>query len=661
MDKSLLGMHSSLLKILICLFLIISTCAGYHQVLNNGFVSYDDKVYITDNMHVQSERILDGALWALTSTYAGNWHPVTWLSHILDFQFYGLNPIGHHLTNLLLHIANSLLLFIILNRMTGAIWPGAFAAALFALHPLNVESVAWVAERKNVLSTFFWMLTILFYVYYSESPNLKRYFMVFLAFVLGLMSKPVLVVLPFVLLLLDYWPFRKFRFIHSTDSEISKPYRNRSTGYRRERILYLVLEKVPFFALSAVSCFITYLAQQRGGAISSLELLPLKIRIYNALVAYVSYMGKMFWPDQLAVFYPHPGSIPAWQAAGAALLLLCMSVLVFRLARPFPYLAVGWLWYLGTLLPVTGLVQIGGQSMADRYAYVPMIGLFIIIAWSVSDLQAKRRYLKFVMVILAVVLFYGSIISTRHQVDIWRNSRSLFEHAVSVTPDNYLAFNNLGLVEAGEGNAGKAVAYYIKALKARPNFAEALNNLGNAFAGQGKMDEAIAQYSRALKAQPDFADAHNNLGIALAKQGKFKEAISYYSRAIRINPDMAEAHYNLGVDLTGLGKTDEAIMHFREAQRIKPDYKDAHNNLAVALSKKGMLDEAIEHFYAVLIISPDDANAHYNLAVAFDKKGMGNEAIDHYMEALSIDPDFDMARKSLEFMQFGLQPGRTSP
>lgn len=486
-------------KLLISLLLTFAALVVFWQLADHEFVNFDDELYVTRNSHVQAGLTYQGLVWALTTTHVGNWHPLTWLSHMLDCELYGLNPGGHHFTSLLLHIANTLLLFVVLKRMTGALRRSVFVAALFALHPLHVESVAWVAERKDVLSTFFWILTMGVYVRYVERPGLNGYLLVLLSFALGLMAKPMLVTLPFVLLLLDYWPLGRFQFGQSSDDSNSQSHESINFSNQRSLIFRLVLEKAPFFALAAVSGVVTFLVQQGGGAVCSLDVLTLDIRVANAMVSYVSYMEKMIWPHHLAVFYPHPGSsLPMWQAAGAGLLLLSVSGLVVRAARRYPYLLTGWLWYLGTLVPVIGLVQVGGHAMSDRYTYVPLIGLFIIMAWSVPDLLSRWRYRNIGLALAAGALLSAFMICTTVQVRHWQNSVALFEHTLDVTANNWLAHNNMGIALARRGKFDEAIAHYSETLRIKPNYARAYNNRGIVLAVQGKTAQAIAHFREAL-------------------------------------------------------------------------------------------------------------------------------------------------------------------
>jgi tetratricopeptide (TPR) repeat protein len=571
--------HSALVVIL---FLTIVTVALFWQVRNHEFVILDDDKYVTENSHVRDGLTWEGLVWAFTTTHANFWHPLTWISHMLDCELYGLDSGGHHFTNLLIHLANTLLLFLVLERMTGAFWPSAFVAALFALHPLHVESVAWVAERKDVLSTFFCVLTMGSYVRYAERPGINRYLLVLLSFVLGLMAKPMLVTLPFVLLLLDYWPLGRFQFIQPSGNSHAQTQKSVRSNNHRSSFFRLVLEKLPFFALAAVSSIVAFLAQEHGGALRALNLFPIEVRMANAVISYASYIGKTIWPLHLAVFYPHPGMLPLWQVIGAGLFLVSTSVLVIRAAHRFPYLTVGWLWYLGTLVPVIGLVQVGDHAMADRYTYVPLIGLFIMIAWGSGDISKRWRYRRIVLPISTGVLLCASMISTGFQLRHWQNSTTLFEHALDVTADNTLAHTNLGIVFAGQGKLDEAVAHYAQALRIKPDHLEARINMGAALATQGRLDEAVAHYSDALYIKPDFAGAHYNLGNALVAQGKITEAIAHFHEALRIKPNDSEIHNNLGIVLAKQGKTEEAITHFHEALRITPDYTLARKNLEIA-------------------------------------------------------------------------------
>jgi Flp pilus assembly protein TadD len=574
----------------ICLILITAVLLVYWQVGDHEFINYDDNVYITDNAQVQKGLTRKGIIWAFTTNHTGNWHPLTWISHMLDCEFYGLNPKGHHLTNVLFHMANAILLFVVLRWMTGAIWRSGLVAALFALHPLHVESVAWAAERKDVLSIFFWMLTMMAYVYYVKRPGTRRYLLVLVNFSLGLMAKPMLVTLPFVLLLLDYWPLNRFQPRATTGSVVDQPLGFRSFGDDKSPILKAVMEKVPLFVISLLSSLVTVIAQQKAGAVSTLEIVPFKLRIANGLVSFVAYMGKMIWPLDLAVFYPHPGSeLQIWKPVAAGLFLLIVSTVALRVAHRCQYVLVGWLWYLGTLVPVIGLVQVGEQAMADRYTYVPLIGLFIAVVWGFADLGKGWRSRRWLISVTAAVMLLALMAGSWLQVGYWKDSIKLFQHTLDVTSNNYVAHYTLGNALALQGNLTGSVTHYNKALRINPNFAEAHNNLGNALALQGNLTRAISHYNKALHINPDHAEAHRNLGVALDRQGRHQEALQHYAEALRINPHDAQSHNNLGVALAEQGRLKEAVVHFTEALKIDPSFKEAQRNLELS---QGLIEKS---------------------------------------------------------------------
>jgi Flp pilus assembly protein TadD len=597
--------HSQRLVRIVYLLLIFATLVVFHRLPTHDFINLDDNLLVYENPHVLAGLSKQGTIWAFTEYHAEYWHPVTWLSHMLDCQLFGLRPGLHHLTSLLFHLANCVLLLLILRKMTGALWRSAFVAALFAIHPLHVESVAWVAERKDVLSAFFWFLTIWAYARYAEQPGLRRYLLVLLFFGLGLMAKPMVVTLPFVLLLLDYWPLGRLQLLNVrtvSDRDIPKA-----------SLFRLVLEKIPLFVLTAVTIVATVVVQDKVGALRSLETFPLQTRIANALVSYTSYMAKMIWPHKLAVYYPYPETIPVWQVAGSGLLLLGLSVMVIKAAKNRPYLAVGWLWYLGTLVPVIGLVQVGSQAMADRYTYLSFVGLFIMIAWGVASILAGWRHGRTVFAIASAILLLGCVVGTWRQVGHWQNSITLFQHTVRVTSDNHFAHNNLGVALARSGRQAEATYHYSQALRIKPDRAEVHNNLGNALAAQGNIDGAMSHYYQSLAIDSKNARAYNNLGNLLANQGKTEEAINHYYEALRLEPDYVGAHYNLGTALAEQGKTEQAINHLTEALRLMPYWAGAHNNLGVLLERRGRLDEAIRHYYEALRLDPDYAKARTNL------------------------------------------------
>ncbi len=628
---------------IICLFLVVATFAVYWQVLDNDFVNYDDDVYVTENIRVYKGVTFDSLTWAFTSSHASNWHPLTWISHMIDCQLYGLNPRGHHLTSLLFHVANTLLLLLILVRMTGTLWQSSFVAALFALHPLHVESVAWVAERKDVLSTFFMMLTLWAYILYVEKGEVKRYLLVVLFFVLGLMSKPMLVTLPFILLMLDFWPLGRLCLIHDTRNVVTGQHTN-----ERLDIFRLVWEKVPFFALAVVSSVVTFIVQERGGAMELLKTYSLQTRIINAFVAYMEYIVNMIWPVKLAVLYPHPGnSLPLWKGVVAGLALVLITILVIRKARKIPYLAVGWFWYVVTLIPVIGIVQVGLQAMADRYTYVTLIGLFIIIAWGANDLLSKWPNRKIWLGTLAAILLPVLIILTWKQVQYWENSITLFKHTLKHTSDNVIMHRNLGNAFDKQGRTEEAIEQYFQALRIKPDDAQAHYNLGVVYGVLGMYKEAIEAYKKTISINPDFIGAHNNLGDAYDNSGMYKEAIEAYKKAISISPDFADAHSNLGAAYAESGKYKEAIEACKKALRIDPDYAKAHYNLGVAYGVLGMYKEAIEEFKQAIRINPDYAKAHNNLGLAYVSSGMHKDGIEAFLQAIRIDPNYAKAHLGL--------------
>ncbi|MDM8517113.1 tetratricopeptide repeat protein [Desulfobacterales bacterium HSG16] len=534
--------------LLLCLFLVIATLAVYGQVRDYSFVNYDDPLYITQNSYVQAGLTLDSILWSFhfTTIVSANWHPLTLLSHMLDVQLYGMNPGQHHMTNVLFHIVNALLLFFVLTRMTRNLWQSGFVAALFALHPLHVESVAWMAERKDVLSTFFWFMTMLTYVRYVERPGINRYLQILLCFTLGLMSKPMLVTLPFVLILMDYWPLGRLQI---TGCRLqTQKFSGQSSAFS---LLSSIREKLPFFALTIVSCAITFFVQKSGEAVAPVDIYSFNMRIANALVSYVTYLYKMIWPHQLSVHYPHPGMFPLWKAGLACLLLILLSMQAIRTVKRFPYVAVGWLWYLGTLVPVIGLVQVGAQSLADRYTYVPLTGIFIIIAWGIPDFfesykdSLQNNFRKIVLVISAGAILSTLMMTTWLQVQYWRNSITLFQHAIDVNFENAVAHNNLSSALLQRGKLDEARIHLIEALRIDPQHSKSYIGLGLIFTAYGKFDKAIEHYTNALKIDPQSYIAHNNIGSVFNKIGKIEEAIAHFQYALKINPDCEPARSNL--------------------------------------------------------------------------------------------------------------------
>ena len=525
--------------------LVAVTLAVYAQVMNHQFIVLDDNHYICQNPIVSRGLTLNGIAWAFTTFHSANWHPLTWLSHMVDCQIFGLHAGGHLLVNALIHAANTLLLFLFLRRVTGARWQSAIVAALFALHPLHVESVAWAAERKDTLSTFFGLLTLLAYASYVAAPSWTRYALVAVALALGLMAKPMLVTWPFVLLLLDYWPLRRFQW-------------QRASGMEEvlKALVPLVREKLPLFCLAAASTVITFIAQSHGGAVRTLVEVPVSLRLSNAIVSYAKYLLRTVWPNDLAFYYPFPSTgIPAWQVACAIVLLTVVIVFVLRQASVRPYLLVGWLWFVATLLPVIGLVQVGSAAIADRYYYVPSIGLFVAIVFGLSDLAHSLRINRVAMGAFAVAALSMLACLTAVQIGRWRDTATLFQYTSSVAPDNRLIENYFGTVSGDRGSYDEAAAHFKKALQIKP---ETLISDG---------------------------DILGNLGLLLMREGKLPAAVKPLNEALRLDPSSATAHYDLGMVLLKLGKTEESISHFSAAIRLKPDWALPRENLKRAQSQ----------------------------------------------------------------------------
>lgn len=551
---------------LICVFLAAATLAAFSPALRNGFVNYDDDVYVYQNPQVRPGLTGHGVRWAFTRSHGGNWHPLTWISHMADCSVYRLDPWGHHFTSIALHAVSAILLFLVLEGVSGALFRSAFAAALFAVHPLRVESVAWVAERKDVLSGVFFLLTLAVYVRAVSGPEkgLARQIPVWLFFALGLLSKPTLVTTPFVLLLLDAWPLRRFGRVSASR---------------------LVAEKIPLFALSAAACVITALAQR--GSIQPMERVPAFLRLGNAAVSYVVYLRQMAWPARLAVLYPfQPEGPPAWKILVALLLLAACSAAFFLVRRRRPYLLVGWLWYLGMLVPVIGLIQVGAQSHADRYTYLPQIGIYVALAWLAGDIAASSRLGQAGRCAAAAVLIAALVLRTRDQATYWRDGESLWTHPIACTSRNGVAENDLGNIFIQEGRLDDAIGSFQKAVEFQPRFAFAWSNLGNAFAAKRHLEDAAVSYRKAIEVDPAYAEAHFNYGNALFQGGRLEAAMAQYRAAIVIRAEYGEAHANLGSALFRAGRTDAAILEYQRALASRPGDEGIRKNLDMALAEK---------------------------------------------------------------------------
>lgn len=641
--------------------LLILTLAAYAPVLKNGFVNYDDPDYVLDNPVVRAGITANGMLWALTTGHGANWFPLTWLSHMLDCQLFGLNASMHHFTSLLIHAAAALALFGFLREATGARWRSAFVAAAFALHPLHVESVAWVAERKDVLSALFWSLSLWAYVRYARRPSAARYAVVAVWFAAGLMSKPMVVTLPVIALLLDWWPLERFA---------------------KERAGRLLMEKLPLAVMAAAAAMATFVAQQRGGAVASLEGLPAALRLANVPVAYATYLVKLAWPSGLAPFYPFPQSIAWWQTAAAGLFVAAATVLALR-ERSRRYVAVGWLWFLVTLLPVIGIVQVGLQERADRYTYIPSIGIAIVAAWGAAELFERWKWSIASRAVAAGAACTAMIAATVVTAGYWRDSETLFRHAIAVTEGNFVAYNDLAIALQQSGRVDEAISDYRKAIEVRPRYPEAEISLSSALLSQGRMQEAAAHIAKGLELAPESPEAHLNdatllakagqtaqaaeqyrialkldandprthdgLGVLLTSQHENERAVAQFREAIRLKPEDSEAHYNLGKLLMDWGRAEEGVAELTAAVQLQPRDVEAQYNLGTALANTGHMDAAAEHFRAAVQLRPDFANAHFNLAGALAAMDRCEDATPEFAEALRLEPDFTAARQGLAY------------
>jgi tetratricopeptide (TPR) repeat protein len=698
-EKPRSGNRSTLLAV--CGLLLLAVVAVFGQTAGHDFVNFDDNDYVYENQHVLAGLTDAGTAWAFSESHvSAHWHPLTWLSLMADAQVLaaGKGPLerarlaaGMHLVNLALHAANAVLLFLVLRAMTASTWPSALAAAVFAVHPLHAESVAWITERKDVLSGLFGLLALGAYVWYARGPSVVRYLVVAAALALGLMAKPMLVTWPLVFLLLDYWPLGRFSQRRvggagksSSDDALREPARNTDERFqgsdsvrnppvssrRGQRLpdkptspacrrapcthgrqdergaggegglhsrVAVIVEKIPLLLLVAASAVVTFLAQRSGGTVVSLQSVSIWERIARAAVLYVAYLGKTFWPVDLAAVYTAGPMESIWPASAAGVLLALLTAgAVWGAWRGQRWLAVGWFWYLGTLVPTIGLIQVGSQVMADRFLYLPQIGLCIAVVWGAAHLAGlwpSRRWLFGVGGALAVA---GLMVCAWGQTRYWRNSETLWTRTLACSSHNPLAHNNLGDALVERGQADMAIVQYQMALDNKPDYAEAHYNLANVLVKRGQADAAMTHFRTALEIRPDYAEAHNNFGLALADRGEADEAMAHYRKALEIKPDFASAHYNLGLVLAHRGEMEEAMVHYRKALEIEPDYAEAHNNFGKALADRGQADEAIAHFRKSLETKPDNAQAHCNLALALAGQGRIDEALEHYRQALDL-------------------------
>jgi tetratricopeptide (TPR) repeat protein len=603
--------------------LVATTVLAYWRCGLNSFVNFDDDLYAEANPRVQSGLSLNNLRWAWTTTQASNWHPLTWLSLQLDAALFGVQPWGFHVINVVLHGLNSVLLFAALRRLTGAVWPSGLAAGFFCLHPLHVESVAWIAERKDVLSGLFWMLALWWYAAYAGGGGRRDYLVTLLLFALGLLAKPMVVTLPCVLLLLDYWPLGRFGPAH-------RP------GVSRWR---LVIEKVPFFALALAVGIITIIVQQRGGAVQTLTAIPLSQRLANVPVAYATYLYKTIWPLRLAVLYPFPWKgVPAGKVLASLLLLAALSLLAIRQVRPRPYLLVGWLWFLGTLVPVIGLIQVGNQALADRYTYLPLIGVFIGVAWGLRDVANALSYGRQAAGWLSACALLACGVLSSVQVGYWRDGETLWTHAVAVTRENYIAHDHLAEVYLLQGDEDKVITHETEALRIRPGKVAAHVYLAGLLSARGRFEEAVQHYQAAIKYGPPEASTHLALGNVLLRLQRFEEARDQYLKALERDPASADAVNNLGTLFMQRGQRDDALRCYQKALQLDPGSSLVHNNLGLLLLERNRLADAAEEFHQAIRLRPDYAAAFNNLGDIQFFRGQWRDAIDDYRQAVQHAP-----------------------
>jgi len=660
--------------------IVAVTAAVYGQVHDFEFLNYDDNVYVTENPYVANGVTWDGVVAAFTKPQNAGWNPVTTLTHMIDVDLFGLNPGPPHIINVLFHCSNTVVLFFLLLGMTGARWPSAFVAALFALHPLHVEPVAWVSSRKDVLSMHFMLLTIRFYLRYVKTPSWKWSVLTVLHFLTALLAKPMVVTLPVLLLLLDYWPLRRLADASPILAE------------KRRAALRLVREKIPLFLCSAVICIITLLVQGSGGAVRTLDEYTWYERFGNAIVSYIVYIGVTIWPVRLVPYYPHPGAWPVLTVLGAAGLLLFITAVALLRVRKSPYLLVGWGWWLVSLLPVIGIIQIGSFARADRFTYLPHIGLFIVFTWGIEELTRRVPQRKSVLTACAIVLFVPAIAVTYNQVGHWRNTISLFEYVLTVSPENAVAHNNLGIAlltradaaEAPSGDLAQAEEHLRNAVRLAPAYVDAYNNLGVTLQRQGKegagelfekalaldpndpdalqnaaraqlqigaIDDAVAKFRRASELVPEDADAHYNLAIALTQQGQVEEGVAEFRKTVELKPDDAVFRAGLANGLLRINRVPAAAEQALEGVKLDPENADAHYNLGVALYTMGRKEDAIEELQQAVELEPDFLDAHLNLAGVLANENRTEEAMHHFKEMLRIHPGDERAVRAIEILE----------
>jgi protein O-mannosyl-transferase len=595
----------------VCLVLAVITVFAYQGVRNNGILEYDDNTYLLENQHVQQGLTEQSIDWAFTAYYASNWHPLTWISHMIDWSIYGKDPCGHHITNLCLHAANAVLLFLLMFYITGFLGRSAMVAFLFALHPAHVESVAWIAERKDILCALFWFVALIAYAWNLRKPSWKRYACVLLAYTCALMSKPMAVTLPLTLLLLDVWPLRRITFVPESSVHWLSP------------LGKLCLEKWPLFIMAILSSILTFMAQRSGGAVTQLQILPLWVRLSNAAISYCRYVRIAFWPHPLTAFYYHETTnISVAAAVLATIALLLVTAVCWHFRREKPYCFIGWLWFLVTLTPVIGIVQVGQQAMAERYTYIPLIGIFIAVVWLIGDAVQKFPQFKIATQLLATAVIAACAIQTHAQVIIWKDTATLFSHVIEVDPRGEIPNVTLGVAYMRQGRLAEAEELIERSLSYNPYSAQTLLFHGDVLQAQNKLDEAAKEYRKVIALDPNNSMAYDNLGIVLGKQGLPGEALKEFRQSLAINPDQASAHANSGWILTETNQLPEAVEEFTQALRYDPGNAIAHNNLGVDLLQLGNYEKAAEQFTEALQIDPTYADAKRNLSLAQAKMKM---------------------------------------
>ncbi len=632
-DRTKLGLSDAI----VCCVLVAATLLVYWPVMDYDFTNYDDNVLASENPIVLKGLTLDSVSEAFGSAVNGHWHPLTILSYMADFELYGVYGGGFHTTNLQFHLLNTLLLFVVMRRFTGNLWPSALFAALFALHPLHVEPVAWIASRKDMLSTFFLALSLLVYAGYVERPSLWKKCIVVLLFAMGLISKAILITFPVMLLLLDYWPLGRF----ASDGNDKRSF--------AARTWQLAMEKLSLFVLSAMSVIITIAAAHGTNTMGSVDTLPFWVRCSNAVVSCWIYVIKLFWPANLSPYYPHPGdSLSKWLVAAAVAGLVVVTLAAFALRKRFPYILVGWLWFGVTLLPVSGLLQAGSQAWADRYTYLSYMGLFFIVCWGISEIVGSSRTRRFAASATVIGLLAALAVCSAFQLRHWRDSVTLFEHALSVTDNNHVAHNNLAHALSVVGDhEDKVLKHYVDAVRVKPGFAPAHAGLGNLFYEREEHDEAIKHFRIALGSRPEYVLAHLLLAQSLHESGETDKALEEFAEVLRLDPGHAKAHNYLGKLLAERGQMNDAFLHFERANALEPQDAETLSNLGAALAQLKRVDDAIVCFERAVVLDPLSATARYNLAVALDNQGRIQEAVVLYRQVLSLNPDHKDAANNL--------------